>query len=108
MKGIKEMDYKDLAEVIFPNAKPVEYYEEKYPERDLKEGAIVTRVAPSPTGTTHLGTLYQSLVARTLAKQSEGVFFVRIEDTDSKRERSKKVKIMISFWLYHGLLKPKT
>ena len=80
------MDYKDLANLIFPNAKDISYYEEKYPERNLPEGAIVTRVAPSPTGYTHIGTLYQGLLARTLADKTGGVFFLRIEDTDQKRE----------------------
>ena len=80
------MDYKDLADLIFPNAKPISYYEEKYPERKLKEGAIVTRIAPSPTGFVHIGGLYQGLVAKKLAKQTEGVFFLRIEDTDQKTE----------------------
>ena len=80
------MDYKDLANVIFPNAKDITYYEEKYPRRDLKEGAIVTRYAPSPTGVMHIGGLYQALIAKKVAKQTEGVFFLRIEDTDQKRE----------------------
>ncbi len=80
------MDYKDLANIIFPEAKPIEYYENKYEKRNLKEGAIVTRFAPSPTGFVHIGGLYQSLIAKTLAKQTEGVFFLRIEDTDQKRE----------------------
>ncbi len=80
------MDYKDLANAIFPDAKDITYYEEKYPERNLKEGAIVTRFAPSPTGFVHIGGLYQSLIARKLANQTEGVFLLRIEDTDQKRE----------------------
>ena len=80
------MFYKDLADLIFPNAKEISYYEEKYPERKLKEGAIVTRFAPSPTGFVHIGGLYQSLIAKKLANQTEGVFFLRIEDTDQKRE----------------------
>ena len=80
------MDYKDLANAIFPGAKDIAYYEEKYPERNLKEGAIVTRFAPSPTGFVHIGGLYQSLIARKLANQTEGVFLLRIEDTDQKRE----------------------
>lgn len=80
------MDYKDLANLIFPNAKEISYYEEKYPERNLEEGAMVTRFAPSPTGFVHIGGLYQSLIARKLTAQTKGVFFLRVEDTDQKRE----------------------
>lgn len=80
------MDFNELADLIFPNAEDVAYYEEKYPERNLKEGAIVTRFAPSPTGFVHIGGLYQSLIARKITEQTEGVFFLRIEDTDQKRE----------------------
>lgn len=80
------MDYKDLANLIFPDAKDISYYEEKYPERNLPEGAIVTRFAPSPTGFVHIGGLYQALVARTIAEKTGGVFFLRVEDTDQKRE----------------------
>ncbi len=80
------MDYKDLANLIFPDAKDISYYEEKYPERNLPEGAVVTRFAPSPTGFVHIGGLYQALVARTIAEKTGGVFFLRVEDTDQKRE----------------------
>ena len=80
------MDNKELANLIFPDAKDIAYYEEKYPIRNLPEGAIVTRFAPSPTGFVHIGGLYQAEIARKLANQTEGVFFVRIEDTDQKRE----------------------
>lgn len=80
------MNYKDLANLIFPEAKEISYYEEKYPVRSLKEGAVVTRFAPSPTGFVHIGGLYQSLIAKKLTAQTEGVFFLRIEDTDQKRE----------------------
>lgn len=80
------MNNKELADLIFPNAKDTSYYEEKYPERNLKEGAIVTRFAPSPTGFVHIGSLYQALVAYKLSKQTDGVFFLRVEDTDQKRE----------------------
>lgn len=80
------MTYKELADLIFPNAKEISYYEEKYPERKLEEGAIVTRYAPSPTGMMHIGGLYQALIAKMVSKKSNGVFFVRIEDTDQKRE----------------------
>ena len=80
------MNYKDLADLIFTNAKEITYYEEKYPERNLPEGAIVTRYAPSPTGFMHIGGLYQGLIAEKIANQTQGVFFLRIEDTDQKRE----------------------
>ena len=80
------MDFNDLAELIFPDAKDISYYEEKYPVRNLKEGAMVTRFAPSPTGFIHIGGLFGSIIDRKLAQQSEGVFILRIEDTDQKRE----------------------
>ena len=80
------MDYKELANLIFPDAKPIEYYEEKYKRRNLPEGAEVLRVAPSPTGNVHIGTIYQALVDKSVAKQTGGVFYTRIEDTDQKRE----------------------
>ena len=80
------MDYKDLANLIFPDSKDIKYYEEKYPKRNLNDGAIVTRYAPSPTGFMHIGGLYQALIAKKLTSQTDGVFFLRIEDTDQKRE----------------------
>ncbi|MBR2704017.1 MAG: glutamate--tRNA ligase [Clostridia bacterium] len=79
------MDYKELANLIFPDVKDISYYEEKYPERNLPEGAVVTRFAPSPTGYVHIGGLYQSLAAKMAAEKSGGVFYLRIEDTDQKR-----------------------
>ncbi|MBQ6885318.1 MAG: glutamate--tRNA ligase [Clostridia bacterium] len=82
------MDNRELmAELLLPNIdKTPEYYESMYPERNLPEGARVVRVAPSPTGYLHLGTLFTSLVNRITATSSGGVFFTRIEDTDKKRE----------------------
>ena len=80
------MDFNELAEMIFPNAKDISYYEEKYPPRNLKEGAAVTRFAPSPTGFIHIGGLFGSIIDRKIAEQTEGVFILRIEDTDQKRE----------------------
>ncbi len=76
-----------LAELLLPGIdKSPEYYENLYPARNLPEGARVTRVAPSPTGYLHLGTLFTSLVNRITATTSGGIFFTRIEDTDKKRE----------------------
>lgn len=80
------MDYKDLANLIFPNVKDSSYYEEKYPERNLKEGAMVVRFAPSPTGFVHIGGIFTSVICSKVAKQTDGVFMLRIEDTDQKRE----------------------
>ena len=80
------MTYKDLADFIFPDIKhDIAYYEEKYPQRNLKEGSIVTRYAPSPTGFVHIGALLASYTGYSFAKQSDGVFYLRIEDTDTKR-----------------------
>ncbi len=80
------MTHEELADLIFPNIKhDIKYYEEKYPERKLKEGAIVTRYAPSPTGFVHIGALLASFTEYSFAKQSDGVFYLRIEDTDTKR-----------------------
>lgn len=97
------MDYKDLADLIFPDARDVSYYEEKYPRRELKEGAIVTRFAPSPTGFVHIGGLYQSLIAKKIAKQTDGIFFLRIEDTDQKREIENAVEGIINALADFGL-----
>ena len=89
------MDYKELADLIFPDVKDISYYEEKYPERNLPEGAMVLRIGPSPTGNVHIGTIYQALIAKKLAKQTGGVFFLRIEDTDQKREIENGIKQII-------------
>lgn len=76
-----------LANLIFKNElKTPEYYLEKYPKRNLKEGAKVVRYAPSPTGFQHIGGVYAALINERLAHQSEGIFYLRIEDTDQKRE----------------------
>ena len=86
MKGLDFMTNKDLADLIFPNiTKTIEDYEKMYPKRDLPDDAIVTRAAPSPTGYTHMGTLFQSFVSKKAAKDTNGVFFIRIEDTDRER-----------------------
>ena len=89
------MDYKDLANVIYPNAKSIEYYEEMYKPRNLVPGAEVTRFAPSPTGFVHIGGLYQCIINRAIAKQTGGVFYLRIEDTDQKRKIERGVEQII-------------
>ena len=80
-------NYKDLANLIFPNiTDTICDLEKRYPKRNLPEGAMVTRFAPSPTGFLHTGSLFTSLVSARFAKQSGGVFYIRLEDTDTKRE----------------------
>lgn len=87
----------ELAEILFPNiTKTRKYYEEMYPERNLIEGAIVTRYGPSPTGSVHLGNLYSAYCDMIYARQSKGIFFLRIEDTDSKREIDGGVENIVS------------
>lgn len=80
------MNRKEFADFLLPNVLHTkDEYETMYPERNLDDKAIVTRFAPSPTGFVHIGSLYTSFVANKFAKQSKGVCFLRIEDTDQKR-----------------------
>ncbi len=87
---------KKLAELLFANiSKTPEYYENLYPERDLKEGARVTRFAPSPTGFLHFGNLFTCFISYITAKSTGGVFYVRVEDTDQKRKIDGAVDVML-------------
>ncbi len=80
------MTNKELADLIYPNInKTVEDYEKMYPKRNLKEGAVVSRFAPSPTGFVHMGSLLTTLIERKIPDETDGVFYLRIEDTDQKR-----------------------
>ena len=97
------MNNKELADLIFPDVKDYTYYEEKYPRRNLPEGAEVVRVAPSPTGFIHIGGLFQGVVAKTIARQTNGVFFVRIEDTDQKREVENGAQEILTAFEDYGL-----
>ena len=98
------MDYKKLAELLFPEIKTtIEDLELKYPPRQLKEGAKVTRIAPSPTGFIHLGNLFGAMIDERLAHQSDGIFYLRIEDTDKKREVDGAVDAAISSLKRFGL-----
>ena len=77
---------KELADLMFPNIdKTIDDYEKMYPERKLEEGARVTRFAPSPTGFVHMGSLLSAFEDYKAAKDTNGVFYLRIEDTDQKR-----------------------
>ncbi len=98
------MDFNRLAELLFPHIRQTpEQIEARYPARQLPEGAKVTRMGPSPTGFMHLGNLYGALVDERLAHQSGGVFYLRIEDTDKKREVEGGVKTIIEAFSSFGL-----
>ena len=98
------MDYQALAALLFPHVTDTpEMLEEKYPVRNLPEGAIVTRMAPSPTGFVHLGNLVQGLTAERMAHQSGGVLFLRVEDTDAKREVPGAVEVLINTLKHYGI-----
>lgn len=98
------MDYNKLANLLFPQIKktPADY-EAIYPPRNLPEGAKVTRLGPSPTGFIHLGNLYGAFVDERLAHQSGGVFFLRIEDTDDKREVQGAIPMLIQALHHFGV-----
>ena len=98
------MDYQVLADLLFPNVTDTpEMLEEKYPARNLPEGAVVTRMAPSPTGFVHLGNLVMGLTAERMAHQSGGVLFLRVEDTDAKREVPGAVEVLINTLKHYGI-----
>ena len=98
------MDYQALAELLFPNVTDTaEALEERFPLRQLPEGAVVTRMAPSPTGFVHLGNLVQGLTAERMAHQSGGVLFLRVEDTDAKREVPGAVEVLIETLKHYGI-----
>ena len=98
------MDHKELSELIYPSLKHTpEDYEAMYPARDLPEGAMVTRLGPSPTGFIHLGNLYGAFVDERLAHQSGGVFYLRIEDTDDKRYVENAVETIIGSLDFFGI-----
>ncbi len=98
------MDYQALADLLFPNVTDTpESLEEKYPPRQVPEGAVITRMAPSPTGFVHLGNLVQGLTSERMAHQSGGVLFLRVEDTDAKREVPGAVEVLINTLKHYGI-----
>ena len=98
------MDYNALASLLFPNVTDTpEMLEEKFPLRNVPEGAVITRMAPSPTGFVHLGNLVQGLTSERMAHQSGGVLFLRVEDTDAKREVPGAVKVLIETLKHYGI-----
>lgn len=98
------MDYKQLAERLFPDVTTtVDDLEARYPARDLAEGAMITRLGPSPTGFIHIGNLYGALIDERLAHQSGGKFLLRIEDTDDKRKVEGAEALIIRAMEYFGI-----
>ncbi len=98
------MDYQALAELLFPDvAETPAQLEAKYPPRKVPEGAVITRMAPSPTGFVHLGNLVQGLTSERMAHQSGGVLFLRVEDTDAKREIPGAVEVLIESLKHYGI-----
>ena len=98
------MDYQALAALLFPNVtETAEALEEKFPARNLPEDAVVTRMAPSPTGFVQLGNLVQGLTSERMAHQSGGVLFLRVEDTDAKREVPGAVEVLINTLKHYGI-----
>ena len=98
------MDYQALSELLFPQlAETTETLEEKFPVRNVPEGAVITRMAPSPTGFVHLGNLVQGMISERMAHQSGGVLFLRVEDTDAKREVPGAVEVLINTLKHYGI-----
>ena len=98
------MDYQALADLLFPNVtETAESLEERFPLRNAPEGAVITRMAPSPTGFVHLGNLVQGLTSERMAHQSGGVLFLRVEDTDTKREVPGAVEVLIDTLKHYGI-----
>lgn len=97
-------DFKELAHLLFPNiTKAPQDMEDMYPPRALKEGARVTRFAPSPTGFLHFGNLFTCMVSYKTAKTTDGVFYVRVEDTDQKRKVEGAIDVMLKGLSVYGI-----
>ena len=99
------MDYTALAELLFPHVTDTpEDVQARFPRRVLPEGAVVTRMAPSPTGFVHLGNLVQGMISERMAHQSGGVLFLRVEDTDAKREVPGAVEVLINSLKHYNIV----
>lgn len=97
-------NFKELAQLLFPNiTKAPQDMEDMYPPRALKEGARVTRFAPSPTGFLHFGNLFTCMVSYKTAKTTDGVFYVRVEDTDQKRKVDGAIDVMLKGLSVYGI-----
>ena len=99
-----KIDYNKLADMLYPNVdKDINYYFNKYPSRNIYKDAVVTRFAPSPTGYLHIGGLYQCVFHQMLSKTPSSVFYLRLEDTDQKREIAEAGDILYETMLEYGL-----
>jgi len=98
------MDHNALADLLFPQVTETpEQVEARFPHRDLPEGAVVSRMAPSPTGFVHLGNLVQGMISERMTHQSGGVLFLRVEDTDAKREVPGAIEVLIDTLAHYGI-----
>lgn len=98
------MKRRELAHKMFPDiSDTVGDLEQTYPQRHLERGAYVTRFAPSPTGFLHTGSLFTALISKSVAMRKNGVFFVRLEDTDTKREVEGAADSLLSDLALFGL-----
>ena len=98
------MNYQALAELLFPHVTETpEEVDARFPARVLPEGAVVSRMAPSPTGFVHLGNLVQGTISERMSHQSGGVLFLRVEDTDAKREVPGAVEILIDSLKHYNI-----
>lgn len=98
------MDHKKLAEILFPNInKTPDYYLNKYKKRNLAEGQVVSRYAPSPTGYMHIGNFFQMFISYNLTRVTNGIMFLRIEDTDTKREKKDAIKVIYEILNRYGI-----
>ncbi len=99
------MNYDFLAQLLFPHVTETpQQVQERFPARVLPEGAVVTRMAPSPTGFVHLGNLVQGMISERMAHQSGGVLFLRVEDTDAKREVPGAVEVLIDSLKHYNIV----
>lgn len=97
-----EKEYAELADLLYPNAKDTTFYMDKYKPRTVN--GEVTRLAPSPTGYLHIGQLYQAVMHSSLARETNGIFYIRLEDTDNKREVENAGQIAYDMLLKFGLV----
>lgn len=98
------MNHQQLADWLFPDvATTIDELEQRFPHRDLAEGAMITRLGPSPTGFIHIGNLYGAMIDERMAHQSGGSFLLRIEDTDDKRKVEGAEALIIRAMDYFGI-----